>query len=122
MTSKHNCTANGICVDNYGGFTCNCTNGWTGQTCSDDINECYETPDICDSVVNSTCTNFNGSYDCTCHSGYARNSTTSTCESKINHKFVCASIGGSSLNSMVIHNIMLLYIATIIDKIVNQCI
>uniref|UniRef100_A0A803SUA7 EGF-like domain-containing protein n=1 Tax=Anolis carolinensis TaxID=28377 RepID=A0A803SUA7_ANOCA len=38
------CENNGTCIDLFNDFRCVCTEGWTGQWCSEDINECDSEP------------------------------------------------------------------------------
>lgn len=50
---------------------CTCQNGWEGNTCDEDTDEC---------LFNCTgqhenCTNFNGGYQCTCNDGYQYNTS-----------------------------------------------
>ncbi|XP_053387799.1 multiple epidermal growth factor-like domains protein 10 isoform X1 [Mercenaria mercenaria] len=49
---------------------CNCLQGWKGDNCSVDINECESNEDVCKEKVNSTCSNTIGSYDCNCIPGF----------------------------------------------------
>ncbi|XP_048590024.1 lysyl oxidase homolog 3A isoform X2 [Nematostella vectensis] len=62
--------SNGECVTVYDEpyFYCACSSGYTGLTCSADIDECRL--DISRCGVNAYCTNTVGSYFCTCNSGY----------------------------------------------------
>ncbi|XP_052696969.1 uncharacterized protein LOC128175386 isoform X6 [Crassostrea angulata] len=48
--------------------TCMCKDGWTGNTCDEDIPECTNTPQICG--PNSRCNEVQGSYQCLCEDGY----------------------------------------------------
>nr|XP_022323001.1 fibrillin-1-like isoform X2 [Crassostrea virginica] len=49
---------------------CNCTNGWTGVNCTEDIDECNDTTNaIC--PTNSECENLNGTYRCICNDGFS---------------------------------------------------
>eukprot|EP00105_Crassostrea_gigas_P042845 XP_019926993.1 PREDICTED: uncharacterized protein LOC105338278 [Crassostrea gigas] len=48
--------------------TCMCKDGWTGNTCDEDIPECTNTPQICG--PNSRCNEVQGSYQCLCNDGY----------------------------------------------------
>ncbi|XP_053395361.1 uncharacterized protein LOC123523940 isoform X4 [Mercenaria mercenaria] len=50
--------------------TCKCFEGWTGETCAQDVNECLETTDVCSNKIHSECQNTNGSYKCDCKRGY----------------------------------------------------
>ncbi|KAK3597086.1 hypothetical protein CHS0354_022093 [Potamilus streckersoni] len=55
-----------------GSYACNCTAGWMGSNCTEDINECSYLK--CGN--NATCTNIIGSYVCNCTSGWkGRNCT-----------------------------------------------
>ncbi|CAB4018887.1 neurogenic locus Notch [Paramuricea clavata] len=47
---------------------CSCQSGFTGSRCDVDIDECKESPGICQNGAN--CTNTNGSYTCTCTAAY----------------------------------------------------
>ncbi|XP_046357626.2 uncharacterized protein LOC124135954 isoform X3 [Haliotis rufescens] len=50
--------------------SCSCRTGWNGTTCTEDVPECTETPNICG--TNGVCNERNGSYSCTCQPGYIR--------------------------------------------------
>ena len=52
------CAHDGTCKDGLGTFTCECTAQWTGPTCEEDVDECEETPDICQN--GGTCVNQQG--------------------------------------------------------------
>ena len=52
--------------------TCTCRDGWTGDTCAEDINECSYGRDTCNRST-ETCTNTIGSFVCNCKDGYRRN-------------------------------------------------
>ncbi|XP_067662375.1 epidermal growth factor-like protein 7 [Haliotis asinina] len=45
--------------------TCECSEGWTGKSCDQDINECAA-PNNCQQV----CHNLPGRYECGCHDGF----------------------------------------------------
>ena len=34
------CRNAGVCYNTYGGFNCDCADGFTGRTCTEDIDEC----------------------------------------------------------------------------------
>ncbi|XP_052777286.1 uncharacterized protein LOC128214704 isoform X2 [Mya arenaria] len=51
--------------------TCICKNGWSGNDCSDDIDEC-KNKTICQGT--SVCLNTNGSYRCICDKGFIMDS------------------------------------------------
>ncbi|WAR27354.1 MLP-like protein [Mya arenaria] len=89
---SNNCPYNSSCVDTPGSFKCVCNTGylmngygkcqecqqghygndcgWKGQICSEDLDECSETPDVCSVKDNSHCENVDGSYLCSCDAGY----------------------------------------------------
>lgn len=52
---------------------CTCKSGWTGNNCSDDIDECSASEDI-NCTANSECVNTNGSYICECTDGFIKSS------------------------------------------------
>ena len=67
-TGTHACI-HGDCVNNIGGYTCSCVNGWEGVNCATDINECQEQGHGC--LNGATCENTVGSYVCVCGAGWA---------------------------------------------------
>ncbi|KAH3885059.1 hypothetical protein DPMN_009047 [Dreissena polymorpha] len=46
-----------------------CSNGWTGSSCDDDVDECNERPGVCEDARRS-CSNNMGSFSCDCLQGY----------------------------------------------------
>ncbi|XP_052772761.1 uncharacterized protein LOC128211759 isoform X2 [Mya arenaria] len=50
--------------------SCFCMQGWQGETCSEDVDECRD-PSLCDSKANNHCVNLIGSYECLCNAGYS---------------------------------------------------
>ena len=54
--------------------------------CYLDINECQDTPGVCDD--NATCNNTIGSYTCTCIEGFTGEGSNGTCEGKHTNIFV----------------------------------
>ncbi|XP_077993853.1 uncharacterized protein LOC144447650 [Glandiceps talaboti] len=61
------CQNGGVCTDLINAYECQCSTGWEGATCTQDINECNVGSE-CD--VNADCGNTNGGYNCTCIAGY----------------------------------------------------
>lgn len=59
----------GTCIE-YGmvGFECQCSPGWMGEFCNQDIDECAE--GICTFPGSSSCINFTGGYLCNCRAGW----------------------------------------------------
>ena len=66
-----------VCVCSTG---CQCTAGWKGTDCDEDVNECANNT-MC-TEINKECLNIPGNYSCRCKSGFAMNETTGNCESK----------------------------------------
>ncbi|GIY09936.1 epidermal growth factor-like protein 8, partial [Caerostris extrusa] len=58
---------------------CSCPSGWTGKTCSSDIDECSRRKGHCD----HECVNTAGSFRCLCKAGFTLREDGKTCE-KIN--------------------------------------
>ena len=56
--------------------TCICQDGWTGDTCAEDVNEC-QAPTSVDCGSNALCVNSPGSYRCVCEIGFFK--TDSAC-------------------------------------------
>ncbi|KAF6021416.1 hypothetical protein EB796_020283 [Bugula neritina] len=57
------CENGGNCTNTNGSFTCQCTEFWTGDVCSEDILECSQ-PDSCQNSGN--CTELEGGFTCNC--------------------------------------------------------
>lgn len=71
------CSANTKTCDRVKG--CICATGWTGASCSQDINECDQTS-ICGDLED--CKNSFGSYECVCKTGYKKGSD-GTCQGNV---------------------------------------
>lgn len=61
----------------------NCTDGWTGDQCLYDINECSNSS-LC-SGASANCTNTDGSYFCTCNQGYEKPEAGAECAGTLIH-------------------------------------
>nr|XP_039270716.1 MAM and LDL-receptor class A domain-containing protein 2-like [Styela clava] len=63
------CKNGGTCIeDGVSSYICECPRPWTGVNCTEDRNECNETPSPC---INSVaCTDHNPGYECTCSPEY----------------------------------------------------
>lgn len=87
--TSNNCAYNQICINNEGGYYCQCSNGYDNSTHCEgqfvglfcvlqiynvDINECLEYNDC-----HQICTNTPGSYNCSCKKGFIIN-ITNECE------------------------------------------
>ncbi|XP_055900433.1 uncharacterized protein LOC106070079 [Biomphalaria glabrata] len=59
---------NSVKCDNVTGV-CQCRDGWTGQDCSQDVDECLQTSNPCGNASNATCNNTPGAYTCECENG-----------------------------------------------------
>ncbi|KHJ48103.1 hypothetical protein D918_01370 [Trichuris suis] len=69
------CRHGGLCMETYGGYTCQCPPGWNGHNCEKDIDECTSSP--CQNQ--GECTNTDGSFKCKCSAYF----TGQTCETEI---------------------------------------
>ncbi|XP_033745618.1 delta-like protein B [Pecten maximus] len=94
-TNQDICQHEGKCNNIDGGFTCHCTDGWTGDRCQTDVNECEHNP----CLHSGTCHNINGNYTCHCSDGW----TGHICDNDINecqnnpcdHGGTCNNVNGS---------------------------
>lgn len=80
------------CTDLQGDFYCNCKKGWTGKTCSTDVNECAVRNGGCSHY----CINRPGTYHCFCQSGFQLLADNRTCED-IDECMVSPDICGTAL-------------------------
>nr|XP_006820208.1 PREDICTED: neurogenic locus notch homolog protein 2-like [Saccoglossus kowalevskii] len=62
---SRSCENGGVCVSSGGKSYCDCTSGFTGDFCENDIDDCQSNP-----CEHGTCVNLVGSFSCTCESGY----------------------------------------------------
>ncbi len=60
------CDHGGTCTSTGNGFTCDCADGYDGDTCETDINECN--PDPCQN--GGRCTDHVAAFECTCQSQF----------------------------------------------------
>jgi len=56
------CENNGTCTDGENSFTCDCVDGFTGDTCETDIDECLSFP----CLNGGTCSDGINSFTCNC--------------------------------------------------------
>ncbi|XP_041484732.1 delta-like protein D [Lytechinus variegatus] len=64
--SQQPCENGGECVNEFGGFICECAEGFVGEVCEIDIDECLMEP--CSN--GGVCVNLQGSYECICDRGF----------------------------------------------------
>eukprot|EP00105_Crassostrea_gigas_P024923 XP_011445343.1 PREDICTED: uncharacterized protein LOC105340823 [Crassostrea gigas] len=62
------CPVNSICINTIPSYRCECHEGWEGQQCDIDINECEIRPSLC--LPNGKCLNLDGNYTCNCNQGW----------------------------------------------------
>ncbi|XP_023335490.1 protein eyes shut isoform X2 [Eurytemora carolleeae] len=75
-TGENRCSNGGECIDGLGEqFTCNCTHGWTGDTCQDNVDECQDNP----CLNGGHCIDKIGDFQCSCPLFYAGR----VCEEKL---------------------------------------
>ena len=60
------CENRALCVDHLNGYTCNCADGYRGDTCELTIDECASSP----CVNNGECLDSVASYTCSCEAGW----------------------------------------------------
>ncbi|XP_053408702.1 uncharacterized protein LOC123559399 isoform X2 [Mercenaria mercenaria] len=70
-------TTNTLSCNNVNG-TCNCNDGWSGDTCDTDVNECEDLA-VHNCTANSQCVDTQGSFVCKCDAGYFK-SGDGTCQ------------------------------------------
>ncbi|XP_076459739.1 uncharacterized protein LOC143292928 [Babylonia areolata] len=68
---RKRCDCSGRGIDCRPVKGCVCQDGWSGQHCLVDVDECAQTPDLC--AQDKVCVNTQGSYRCTCAGGYVEN-------------------------------------------------
>jgi Notch-like protein len=61
------CQNGGTCTDLVDSFECDCRDGFTGEDCSLDVNECLSSP----CANGGTCREGEGAFSCECPSGYS---------------------------------------------------
>uniref|UniRef100_A0A3Q2Z0A5 EGF-like domain-containing protein n=1 Tax=Hippocampus comes TaxID=109280 RepID=A0A3Q2Z0A5_HIPCM len=66
FSAKHPCLNGGSCVDNVGGFACECRPGFQGGRCETEIDECASQP--CWNGAN--CRDYVNSFVCECRAGF----------------------------------------------------
>ncbi|KHJ48110.1 calcium binding EGF domain protein [Trichuris suis] len=59
------CENNSTCVNTFGSFMCVCVDGWQGEYCDEDIDECKDELSKCHPDF-GLCANTLGSYRCEC--------------------------------------------------------
>ncbi|KAB5577253.1 hypothetical protein PHYPO_G00207790 [Pangasianodon hypophthalmus] len=66
MCRPHLCKNGGKCVLTSSGYRCECLPTWTGENCTEDVDECVSSP----CPQNLVCVNTRGSFSCECPLGY----------------------------------------------------
>ncbi|XP_066022474.1 uromodulin-like [Pocillopora verrucosa] len=79
------CPRNAICQAGFSseGYRCVCVPGYTGEDCTEDVDECNLGENKCDS--NAECINTRGSYDCKCKEGFIGDGLTCTANGCYNY-------------------------------------
>ncbi|XP_078357449.1 uncharacterized protein LOC144642352 isoform X2 [Oculina patagonica] len=89
------CKNGATCVNLQGSYRCDCTSGYSGNTCETDVDECANNP--CKN--GATCVNLQGSYRCDCKSGYSGNNCETDVDECANNPCqngaTCANLQGS---------------------------
>ncbi|XP_067842738.1 vitamin K-dependent protein S [Heptranchias perlo] len=98
------CHADGSvqCVDKEAAFSCICKEGWQGDRCQNDIDEC-KNGTVESGVCSHSCYNVPGSYRCFCQDGFYMHSDMRTCidrnecllQPNICGKAVCTNLVGT---------------------------
>ncbi|XP_052241381.1 uncharacterized protein LOC127851584 [Dreissena polymorpha] len=71
--SKCECNVTNTNTCNSTNGKCMCLKGWQGKRCSDDVDECTSTQNVCPTYSN--CINLSGGFTCECYHGYLKNSS-----------------------------------------------
>ncbi|KFD67534.1 hypothetical protein M514_12872 [Trichuris suis] len=66
---NHRCNNSAICIDTFMSYKCICNEGWSGDFCDIDVDECESRQDNC-SKHTAYCQNTPGSFNCVCNPGY----------------------------------------------------
>uniref|UniRef100_A0A674DSX3 Neurogenic locus notch homolog protein 1 n=1 Tax=Salmo trutta TaxID=8032 RepID=A0A674DSX3_SALTR len=64
----HNCQNAGLCVDGVNTYNCQCPPHFTGQFCTENVDECEMMPNTCQN--GGTCHDTYGSFHCVCVNGW----------------------------------------------------
>ncbi|XP_009302182.2 uncharacterized protein si:ch73-281k2.5 [Danio rerio] len=66
---NHRCQNGATCMDGVNTYTCQCPPKWTGQFCTDDVDECRLQPNACQN--GGKCSNTRNGYNCECVNGWS---------------------------------------------------
>uniref|UniRef100_A0A8B9LFM0 Neurogenic locus notch homolog protein 1 n=1 Tax=Astyanax mexicanus TaxID=7994 RepID=A0A8B9LFM0_ASTMX len=66
---QHACENGGKCMDGVNTYNCHCDKHWTGQYCTEDVDECELSPNACQN--GGTCHNTVGGFHCVCVNGWS---------------------------------------------------
>jgi len=94
------CKHNGKCIDGKKSYTCECQEGWNGDNCEKDIDECAPNGGLGPCKNSATCSNTKGSYTCNCASGWKG----TNCDEDIDECAINAAGDGPCKNSATCSN------------------
>ncbi|XP_042584875.1 neurogenic locus notch homolog protein 1 isoform X1 [Cyprinus carpio] len=66
---NHRCQNGATCIVGVKTYNCQCPPEWTGQFCTDDVDECSLLPNVCQN--GGTCSNTRNGYNCVCVNGWS---------------------------------------------------
>nr|XP_032815029.1 neurogenic locus notch homolog protein 1-like isoform X2 [Petromyzon marinus] len=89
------CDNGATCVDGVNTYNCQCSPQWTGQYCTEDVDECQLQPNAC--LNGGTCHNTHGGYNCVCVNGW----TGEDCSENIDDCAIAACFNGATCHDRV---------------------
>jgi EGF-like domain/Human growth factor-like EGF len=90
------CANGGTCTDGSQSYACSCPQGFTGDTCETDVDDCAGMP-----CVNGACTDEVDGYSCSCDDGFFGDNCDTTCDATGTDCLVvdsCEQQGGAPLS------------------------
>uniref|UniRef100_A0A6I8QR56 Notch 3 n=1 Tax=Xenopus tropicalis TaxID=8364 RepID=A0A6I8QR56_XENTR len=91
----HKCMNGGTCVDGVNTYNCQCAPEWTGQYCTEDVDECQLQPNACHN--GGTCFNTQGGHTCVCVNGW----TGESCSENIDDCATAVCFNGATCHDRV---------------------